>query len=332
MKRALACLAASYCVSAFAQGYDARPDVRAFMDEMVARHGFLAEDLRSVFAQVQRAEPALQSIQPAQQPTWADFRAQFVNDKRIAAGLDFWRANRASLERAEREYGVAPQFVVAIIGVETYYGRHPGRWRVIDALTTLAFDYPARARFFRSELEQYLLFARDNGVDVFSVKGSYAGAIGIPQFMPGSARHYAVDFDGDGRIDLRASAADAIGSVANFLRRHGWRPGEAAQLRVTAPAGDAWRAYVDGNMLPAHPVAELAKAGLQTELPPEDASARAAVVDLEGDVRLGLQNFYVITRYNRSALYAAAVADLAQALKERLDSAAQGGERQSAGR
>ena len=327
MRRLLAGLAVAWVAlpwaTASAQDYTERPEVRAFIDEMVARHGFLEGELRGVFAKVQRVEPALQSVLPEKQPTWAEFRERFLNDKRIAAGLEFWRANRASLERAEREYGVAPQFVVAIIGVETYYGRHPGRYRVVDALTTLAFDYPARAPFFRSELEQYLLFVRASGVDVFSVKGSYAGAIGIPQFMPGSARRYAVDFDGDGKIDLLGNAADAIGSVANFLNRHGWRPGEEAQLRVTA-SGDAWRAYADGSVLPKHPVAELAKAGLQTELPPSGASARAAVVDLDGDVRLGLQNFYVITRYNRSALYAGAVADLAQALAQRKAGAGQG--------
>jgi membrane-bound lytic murein transglycosylase B len=317
MRRLVALLAAAFSVSASGQGYERRPEVRAFIDEMVARHGFLADELRGAFAQVQRVEPVLQSIQPAEKPSWTDFRNQFVNDKRIAAGLAFWRANRPSLERAERDYGVAPEFVVAIIGVETYYGRHAGRFRVVDSLTTLAFDYPARARFFRGELEQYLLFARDNGVDVFSVKGSYAGAIGIPQFMPGSTRRYAVDFDGDGRIDLRASASDAIGSVANFLRRHGWRPGEAVQLRVKAAAGDAWRAYADGSLVPSHPVAELVKSGLDAEVAPQTASARAAVVDLQGDLRLGLQNFYVITRYNRSALYAGAVADLAHELKER---------------
>jgi len=327
MRLALAVLLAALSVPASAQGYESRPEVRAFIDELVARHGFLAEDLRSVFSQVQRVEPALQSIQPAQQPSWGDFRAQFVNDKRIAAGVDFWRANRQSLRRAEHDYGVPAEFIVAIIGVETFYGRRPGRYRVVETLTTLAFDYPARARFFRSELEHYLLFARANGVDVFSVRGSYAGAIGIPQFMPGSAQHYAVDFDGDGLIDLRASAADAIGSVANFLRRHGWRPGEAAQLRVRAVAGDAWRAYADGSVLPAHPVEELVKSGLEADLPPGSASVRAAVVDLDGDVRLGLQNFYVITRYNRSALYAAAVADLAEALKAR-----ESAEPQSAGK
>ncbi|HET7198215.1 MAG TPA: lytic murein transglycosylase B [Burkholderiales bacterium] len=321
MIRRLAFLAALFSACAFGQGYDARPEVRAFIDDMAARHGFLPEELRATFAQVQRIDSALQSVQPAQPPTWADFRAQFVNDKRIDAGLEFWRANRASLARAGRDFGVAPEFIVAIIGVETYYGRRAGRWRVIDVLTTLAFDYPARSRFFRSELEQYLLFARDNGVDVFSVKGSYAGAIGIPQFMPGSTRRYAVDFDGDGRIDLRTSAADSIGSIANFLRRHGWRPGEPVQLPVKATSGDAWRAYVDGAVQPSHTVAELVKSGLEADVPPEAAAARASVVDLEGDLRLGLHNFYVLTRYNRSALYAAAVADLAQALKERRQSA-----------
>jgi membrane-bound lytic murein transglycosylase B len=323
VKRLLACLAASVCASALAQDYAGRPEVRAFIDEQVARHGFLADELRAVFAQAQRVEPVLQSIQPAQPPSWADFRSQFVNDKRIAAGLAFWRANRASLARAEAEYGVAPQVVVAIIGVETFYGRHAGRYRVIDALTTLAFDYPARARFFRSELEQYLLYARDNGVDVFSVKGSYAGAIGLPQFMPGSTRRYAVDFDRDGRIDLRASAADAIGSVANFLKRHGWRPGEPVQLHVRAASGDAWRAYANGSPAPAHAVADLVKSGLEVEGGAQSAAAPAAVIDLDGDLRLGLQNFYVITRYNRSALYAAAVADLAEALKERREAGAQ---------
>ena len=152
-----------------------------------------------------------------------------------------------TLERAEREYGVPPEYIVAIIGVETFYGRNTGRWRVIDALTTLAFDYPPRAEFFRNELEQYLLLARDAGIDVFSVRGSYAGAIGIPQFMPGSTRRYAVDFDGNGAIDLRRSPADAIGSVANFLKQHGWQRGARRCCSRRASSGEAWRAYADGT-------------------------------------------------------------------------------------
>jgi membrane-bound lytic murein transglycosylase B len=317
LKRAVALLVAALYLPAFAQGYTDRAEVQAFIAEMVARHGFLEEELKGVFSRVERAEPALELIQSAaQRPPWDEYRARFVNEKRIGAGLAFWSAHRKDLARAERQYGVPPEIIVGVIGVETYYGRHAGRHRVMDALTTLAFDYPARAGFFRGELEQYLLLARDTGTDVFSVRGSYAGAIGIPQFMPGSTRRYAVDFDGDGAIDLRASPADAIGSVANFLRQHGWQSGAAVQLRARA-AGEAWRAYADGGLAPVHGIAELMKSGVEPDAPPEPSAQRAALIDLGSELRLGLQNFYVITRYNRSAYYAAAVADLAEALKAR---------------
>ena len=318
MIRLCAWLLAVLAAPAFAQTYAQRPEVQAFIGELVERHGFIEDELRTLFSRAQRIEPALQAIQPpppAERPSWEDYRAQFVNDKRIAGGIAFWNANRRALARVEPEFGVPPQYVVAIIGVETFYGRNTGRWRVIDALTTLAFDYPARADFFRSELEQYLLLARDTGRDVFSIKGSYAGAIGIPQFMPGSARRFAVDFDGDGTIDLQRNAADAIGSVANFLKQHGWQPGGVVQLRARV-SGDAWRAYADGELLPRHAVFELLKNGVHAEPAPEPDS-RAALISLGSEMRLGLQNFYVITRYNRSALYAASVADLAEALKER---------------
>jgi membrane-bound lytic murein transglycosylase B len=193
---------------------------------------------------------------------------------------------------------------------------------VVDALTTLAFDYPPRAGFFRSELESYLLMAREAGIDVFSVRGSYAGAIGIPQFMPSSARRYAVDFDGNGKIDLQKSRSDAIGSVANFLKVHGWQRDAdvAVGARVT---GDAWRAYANGRFEPKHSMAELREAGVEFDSP-EPAGAHGALVELgnterPSDWRVGLRNFYVITRYNRSALYAAAVADLAKELKKAYD-------------
>ena len=208
--------------------------------------------------------------------------------------------------------------VVAIIGVETLYGRNSGGFRVIDALATLAFDYPPRAEFFRSELEQYLLFARERGIDVFSVRGSYAGAIGIPQFMPGSYRRYAVDFDGDGVIDLRTSPADAIGSVANFLKQHGWRPGEPIALPAQVN-GAAHRAMLDAGIEPKIPMRELrqysveTRTGLALDTP-------VALVDFETpgaptEYRLGLLNFYVLTRYNRASFYAAAVMDLAAAIR-----------------
>jgi membrane-bound lytic murein transglycosylase B len=302
-------------VPALGQDYEKRPEVRSFIREMAEKHGFAERELRAVFARVERAEPVLQAIaKPPDPPVWADYRALFLTDKRIEGGVEFWRAHRALLERAEREFGVPAQVIVAIIGVETFYGRNTGRWRVIDALTTLAFDYPPRSRFFRSELEHYLVLARDNRQDVLAVRGSYAGAMGIPQFMPSSTRAYAVDFDGDGAIDLRASTADAIGSVASFLSKHGWQRDAPVQFKPE-PAGEAARAYASRSVELKHPVSALREAGVAV---PESvpAETRAAFVDLGSELRVGLRNFYVITRYNRSALYAAAVADLAEALRE----------------
>jgi membrane-bound lytic murein transglycosylase B len=258
--------------------------------------------------------------------SWLTYRGRFVNEARVAEGLEFWRRHAAALERAAREQGVPEEIIVAIIGVETVYGRQMGSWRVIDALSTLAFDYPPRAEFFRSELEQYLLFAREHGLDVFSVRGSYAGAIGIPQFMPGSYRRYAVDFDGDGVTDLRANPADAIGSVANFLVKHGWRRGERIHLpaRVVGQhagsgSGETHRALLEIGIEPKTSLAELKRYGVETRT---DLALETpvALIELESpgvpsEFRLGLRNFYVLTRYNRSVLYASAVEDLAQEIK-----------------
>ena len=210
---------------------------------------------------------------------------------------------------------------MAIIGVETFYGRNTGNWRVVDALTTLAFDYPPRAGFFRNELEQYLLFTRAAGIDVFSVKGSYAGAIGLPQFMPSSTRAYAVDFDGNGRIDLQKGRVDSIGSVANFLKVHGWQR-DADVLLDARVAGDAWRPFAEG-LEPKHSLLALREAGIEFDSP-QPAGAPVVLVELASaerpsDFRVALRNFYVITRYNRSAFYAAAVADLARALRKSYD-------------
>jgi len=305
---------------AWAKGYAERDEVQEFIRELAARHGFAEQDLSHLFSRVRRAEPVLESIkpQPPKARSWEEYRANFVNDKRIAAGVEFWAKHRRALERAESRYGVPPEYVVAIVGVETYYGRNSGRWRVIDSLTTLAFDYPPRASFFRSELEQFLLLAREQGKDAFSMRGSYAGAIGIPQFMPSSTRRYAVDFDGNGTIDLRRSAADAIGSVANFLKEHDWQPGREVLLEARV-GGDAWRALADGSVDPKHAQSDLRAAGVEFEGMPE--GVRAILVELEtpdkpSDYRIGLHNFWVLTRYNRSAFYASAVHDLAQALKK----------------
>jgi len=313
------------CLPALAQAsYVGRPEVEAFVRELARRHGFVEDELKRVFALAQRVEPVLEAIArpPERVRPWEEYRALLVTERRIAEGVEFWKKYPRTLKRAERRYGVPPEYVVAILGVETFYGRNTGNWRVVDALTTLAFDYPPRARFFRAELEHYLLMARDAGVDVFSLRGSYAGAIGIPQFMPSSARTYAVDFDGDGRIDLQKSPPDAIGSVANFLKLHGWQR-DADVLLDARVTGEAWRAYVDGRFEPKHSIVELRHAGVELDSP-QPAGAAGALIELANterpsEYRIGLRNFYVITRYNRSALYAAAVADLARELKKAYD-------------
>jgi membrane-bound lytic murein transglycosylase B len=306
---------------AWGKTYAEREEVQAFVRELAVRHGFAEQDLRYLFSRVRRAEPALEAIkpQPPKARSWEEYRGNFVNEKRIAAGIEFWTKQRRALERAEARYGVPAEYLVAIVGVETYYGRNSGRYRVIDALTTLAFDYPPRASYFRSELEQYLLLAREQGKDAFSMRGSYAGAIGIPQFMPSSTRRYAVDFDGNGAIDLRRSAVDAIGSVANFLKEHGWQPGAEVLLEARV-GGDAWRALADGSVDPKHAQADLRAGGVEFEGMPE--GVRGILVELEtpdkaSDHRIGLHNFWVLTRYNRSAFYATAVHDLARALKKK---------------
>jgi membrane-bound lytic murein transglycosylase B len=315
-------LAAAAALPAWAKGYAERDEVQDFIRHLAERHGFAEPELRHLFSRVRRTEPVLEAIkpQPPKARSWDEYRGMFVNDKRIAAGVEFWAKHRRMLERAEQVYGVPAEYVVAILGVETYYGRNAGRWRVMDALTTLAFDYSPRASFFRSELEHYLLLAREQGKDAFSVRGSYAGAIGIPQFMPSSTRRYAIDFDGNGSVDLRRSAADAIGSVANFLKEHGWQPGAEVLLDARV-GGEAWRALADGSVDPKHAQSDLRAAGVEFEGLPEGVRAvlvELATPDRPSDYRLGLHNFWVLTRYNRSAFYASAVHDLAQALKKSL--------------
>ena len=302
--------------------YAGRADVRAFVQDMVQKHGFVERELDYIFSRTRRLDVALKAVAtPASARAWAEYRANFVNERQIAGGVEFWRANQGVLARAAKEYGVPEEIVVAIIGIETFYGRHTGKWRVIDALTTLAFDYPPRAPYFRGELENYLLMSRDRGTDVFALRGSWAGAIGIPQFMPGSYLKFAVDFDSDGVIDLSGNPADAIGSVANFLKQHGWKAGEPIFLDADVK-GEAFRPYADGQVLPRFTIEELAKAGVTPRSGTVPADTKTALIELEtpgspSEYRLGFDNFYVITRYNRSSLYASAVSDLAAALRAR---------------
>ena len=324
-----AILLAALLLAAAARGappqtpYGKRDDVRGFIRELVERHSFVERELKFLFSRARREPAILAAIAPPKEPqarSWLAYRARFVTDARIAEGAEFWRRHAAALERAAAEHGVPEEIIVAIIGVETVCGRQMGTWRVIDALATLAFDYAPRAEYFRAELEQYLLFARESGLDVFSVRGSYAGAIGIPQFMPGSYRRFAIDFDGDGAVNLRSSPADAIGSVANFLARHGWRRGERVSL-PTRVSGQAFRALVDAGTEPTSQLAELKRHGVETRTDLA-LDTPVALIELESpgaptEYRLGLRNFYVLTRYNRSVLYAAAVFDLAQEIRNR---------------
>jgi membrane-bound lytic murein transglycosylase B len=325
--KSLVLLLAFLSCTVLAQGtqtpYAKREDVDGFIRQMVEKHGFVEKELKLLFSRARREPAILAAIVPpkdAKGRSWQLYRGRFVTEGRVAEGVEFWRRNAAALARAAEAHGVPEEIVVAIIGVETVYGRQMGTWRVIDALSTLAFDYAPRAEYFREELEQYLLFAREHNLDVFSVKGSYAGAIGIPQFMPGSYRRYAVDFDGDGTANLRFSAADAIGSVANFLAKHGWKRGERVLLpaRVT---GDAHRPLLEAGLEPKATLAELKRYGVETRT--ELAlDTPVALIELESpgapaEYRLGLRNFYVLTRYNRSALYASAAYDLAQEIKSK---------------
>ncbi len=301
--------------------YAGRRDVRQFIAEMVQKHGFVGNELRTLFSRARFQPSIIAAIAPPTEPraqSWQAYRALFLTRERIEAGIAFREEQREALARAARLYGVPEEIIVAIIGVETVYGRNTGNYRVIDALTTLAFDYPPRAAFFRAELENFLLYARDAGIDTLGLKGSYAGAIGIPQFMPGSYRRYAVDLDGDGKQDLSGSFADAIGSVANFLKAHGWETGQPVAYTAQVQGGN-YRKLVHAGIKPTYRCGDLASFGVSAGGEAR-ADAPCALIELEtpgeaSEYLVGLTNFYVLTRYNRSSLYAAAVLQLAQAVK-----------------
>lgn len=289
--------------------YLERESVQQFIDAMVAE-GFERERMEALFRGVEPQQRVLDLISaPAEARPWYRYHPIFLTDERVEAGRRFWDEHEPLLARAEREFGVDAAVIVAIIGVETYYGRHQGGFRVLDALVTLGFDYPPRAGFFRSELAHFLRLAREEGLDLRETRGSYAGAMGRGQFISSSYREYAVDFSGDGRRDLLGSWADAIGSVANYFRRHGWNLGEPVVARADAE-GDAYRELLGGGYQVRHSLEELARHGVTpAESVPEDA--RFSLIELETEdgyeVWLGYPNFYVITRYNRSPLYAKAV-------------------------
>jgi membrane-bound lytic murein transglycosylase B len=320
-----ACMAGSllWAMPAFAataldkQIVSERADVKLFIKEMVDKYHFDAKKLTALFKDVTLKQKIIDAInRPAEAKPWHQYRPIFVTETRINEGVKFWNENEATLKAAEAKYGVPPEIIVAIIGVETRYGQHKGGYRVMDSLSTLAFAYPERGKFFRSELEQYLLLTREEKLNPLEIKGSYAGAMGKSQFISSSYRNYAVDFDGDGKRDLWNNNADAIGSVANYFQRHKWQAGGA----VAAPAivgSNGIQQLVEEGYKPHSTVAELRQRGVtaKSKLDPDALGALIELKTLAGyEYWLGLNNFYVITRYNHSPLYAMAVHQLGQAI------------------
>ncbi len=305
--------------------------VGEFITQMSDEHGFDRTELNAQFAKTQYLDKVVKLINPppaGKAKNWTAYRERFVEPKRIRAGLDFWGRHEAELNRAQTEFGVPPEIIVGILGVETIYGRQPGNIRVMDALTTLAFAYPdtpnrqTRMEYFRSELKQAMLYARESNIDAFSLSGSFAGAIGLPQFMPGSIRRFAVDFDGDGKIDLRNSPADAIGSVASFLAQHGWTANLPLVYPVRPdPASESiWKPLIGIALAATHSVDEIGQSGvaLSADIP---RSLMVGLVDLQDGERptrywVGSDNFFAITKYNRSYFYAMAVIELGQAIRQ----------------
>lgn len=306
--------------------YSVREDVRGFVREVAERHGLDEPALLAAFASIRRDAQIIRLMEPPKgnfKRSWAVYRERFLDPLRQREGARFWQENDAALRRASEQFGVPAEIIVAIIGVETLFGRITGDFRVMDALTVLGFDYPRRAAFFRSELEQFLLFARENRLDPFSVRGSFAGAIGLPQFMPGSIRRFALDFDGDNRIDLRGSSIDAVGSVAKFLADHGWVRDQPTHFTLQFDDEQRLAPLLASGIEPRYRKSELNVFGVRPDLAMSD-DLPVALIDLpNGDAPasyfLGTRNFYVITRYNRSSFYAMAVIELASALRTARD-------------
>jgi membrane-bound lytic murein transglycosylase B len=299
-----------------------RPEVKDFIEHMSDTYNFKKRALRKLLKSADSQPAIIDAMsKPAEKAKlWYEYRPIFINERRIREGTEFWIAHRQALDQASIKSGVAPEYLAAILGVETYYGRLTGTYRVLDALVTLSFDYPPREKFFREELEQFLLLTRDAHLDPKALKGSYAGAMGAPQFMPSNYRRYAVDADANGRIDLWNDWPDVCASVGNYLKEHGWNTGEPVLEEATVAAEKAGE--LDGRKLAlSETVGSLAAKGVsfETSLPPEAPAILIAADEPDGvHWRVGYNNFFVITRYNHSALYAMAVYDLAAAVKQRM--------------
>jgi len=300
------------------------PGIEKFIAEMESKHGFDNKKLHALFSEVEVKDSILKAIsRPAEKSKpWYDYRKIFITDKRIKGGVKFWQEYAQTLADAENKYGVPAEVIIAILGVETRYGGNVGGYRVVDALSTLAFRYPPRSKFFRSELEHFLLLTREENKSRLTPIGSYAGAMGLGQFMPSSYRAYAVDFDNDGLRDIWTNRVDAIGSIANYLKRHGWVAGESITHR-TKFAGQEVTALIKKGYKPSLTREELSTAGVSLNGLPsgQDSIAIISLTQKNGEEYwLARQNFYSITRYNHSRMYAMAVTQLADAIRQQYES------------
>ncbi len=308
----------------WASAEEAHPGAQAFVDRAVQEHGFDPEQVNLLLAEARFQQSIVDAMtRPAEGKPWFDYRPIFLTEKRIEEGVAFWRENRELVEKVAKQFGVDPQFIVAIIGVETFYGRITGNYRVIDALATLGFYYPEelsrdRSGFFSGELLQFMLLGQEENLPLTEVTGSYAGAMGMGQFIPSSYRAYAVDFDGNGSRDLWRSTPDVVASVANYLHQHGWKEGDLVVSKAVRNGSADESAIARGNYKPAQTVASIAERGFLSA-PDLDPERLAAVLELEEKDRstywLIFDNFYVITRYNRSPLYAMAVLQLGEEIQ-----------------
>lgn len=314
--------------------YAQRPDAMQAADAIAQQTGLDAAWVRQTIGQARLVPSIVKAVAPPAVGTaknWSAYRSRFVEPRRIQAGVVFWQTHRAALERAEQVYGVPAAIIVGIIGVETLYGKQMGRYRVLDALCTLAFDFPEthpkaqqRAAFFRSELEALLVLTQRQQIDPLILHGSYAGAMGLPQFMPSSWSKYALDFDGDDRIDLFHSAADVIGSVAHYFKVFGWKPGMPTHYPVQLQAqGDAKAALLAPDIVPTFSVQTLLGQGAMVQGPALLHEGPLAVVELQDGNNpahyvVGTENFFALTRYNWSSYYALAVIELGQAVQDAL--------------
>ena len=320
LKHALFALCLASSTTAMASDYLDRPEFLSMAKELEQTGYYAPGELNTLFEHVKRQDRVLElmSRAPERRKEWFEYRPIFITSTRIKQGVQFWRENAEALALAESKTGVPAEIIVSILGVETSYGRNKGSFRVIDALATLGFDHPPRAPFFSKELREFLILSRENGMDPTETRGSYAGAMGYPQFMPSSWRNLAVDFDGDGRIDLINNPIDAIGSIANYFKGNGWKPGESVVLAGTA-TGEISEDSVSTTLNTTTTLAAIQQSGIVSShnlLPTTPATAFRLQGTNGIEYWIGLHNFYVITRYNRSIMYAMAVNDLASLIKQ----------------